>query len=76
MNSKRKIELILQFFGESVANAMELYKNLGVTEFYDAEPTIKFIRLVNNLIKSMNSRTAEDALKPQDDCKIKKVLFF
>ena len=45
----------------------------GVAGLADAKPTIRFIRLIDALIKAMMSRTGEDALRPQEHCPKRKV---
>jgi hypothetical protein len=53
----------LQFFGNSTATAMEMYEKEGVEELQDCEPTVSFIRRVNDLVDVMHVKTPENALE-------------
>lgn len=55
---------------------MQILKDEGHTELEDAEPTIQFIGRFHALIKAMPSRTPETALRPQESCPQRMVLFY
>jgi len=56
---------------------MEVYKDdPGFSELHDALPTIKFIAVIDDLIHAMMSRIPQNALRPSDTCKHKKVRMF
>jgi len=52
-----KVKLAAQVFSASVADALELCKtDLQLLEFAESEPTIRFIRMINDLFDILNSR--------------------
>lgn len=51
------MNLAAQTISGSVATALEFLKNLGVADFVDCEPTIKFINRVDKLFDILNSRS-------------------
>lgn len=54
---KMKVKLAVQVFSASVADALELCKtDLQLLEFAESEPTIRFIRIINDLFDILNSR--------------------
>lgn len=57
----------MQFFGHSVAAAMESFRCEGVPELQDSEPTIQFIQRMNSVIDAMNSQVPWEALKNNPD---------
>lgn len=52
---------------------MQSYKDKGLPGLEDAEPTIKFIERMNDLVEAMNSQTPECALRPDPNSKFHKV---
>lgn len=46
-NQKMKVRLAAQVFSQSVANAMQLLKDLGHEKFHGCSPTVKFIKVIN-----------------------------
>lgn len=56
IKQKMKVRLATQLLSESVADAMEFCKQLGIPEFAGCDGTVMFIRLFNNLFDIMNSR--------------------
>ncbi|CAI6366893.1 unnamed protein product [Macrosiphum euphorbiae] len=56
--------MAMQFFGHSVAAAMEHYKEKGIESLKNCLPTIMFIKRINKLIDAMNSQQPSDGLKP------------
>lgn len=51
---------------------MSLYKG-DCFELRDCESTITFMEKVDNLIEAMSSRTPQTALRPDDNCPMKRV---
>lgn len=56
-----KVKLAVQTFSASTANAMEYLMNKGYPEFAGAGPTIKFIRIFNDLFDICNSTDSSKA---------------
>lgn len=57
---KIKVKLAVQVFSASVADALEICKtDLQLPEFAEAESTIKFIRIINDLFDISNSRNTK-----------------
>ena len=50
------VKLAVQVFSKSVANALEYLLKQGHEQFKGCEATIRFIRIMNNLIDILNSR--------------------
>ena len=56
-NQKMKVKLATQLFSQSVAHSLEYCNEiLKLEQFKDSEPTVKFIRYINNLFDILNSR--------------------
>lgn len=56
IKQKMKVRLATQLMSQSVADALQFCKDLGITAFEDCDGTIKFITVYNNLFDIMNSR--------------------
>lgn len=55
---------------------MKLFRDEGIIGLQDAGPTLKFIKIINNVIRIMNSRTPGDSLKwNTNDRKVRKLVF-
>lgn len=54
--SKMNVALAVQLFSNSVAESMILLRNRGYKDFADCDPTVKFVRTVNNLFDVLNSK--------------------
>ena len=73
---KNKTNFLWQFFGRSVAVAMEAYKKEGVVGLQDCEPTINFIRRIHDVAEAMNSQIPVVALRVDQKSQHNKVSSF
>ncbi|XP_074112392.1 uncharacterized protein LOC141536054 isoform X5 [Cotesia typhae] len=67
------VPLAYQLFSKNIQVAMATYKN-ATPELSDCDPTVVFIKRVNDLIEAMSSRTPLNALRLNDNCPRKKVI--
>lgn len=54
--NKMNVRLATETLSNSVADALEHLMTTGATEFAEAGPTIRFVRMFNDLFDTMNSR--------------------
>jgi len=73
---KNKTNFLWQFFGRSVAVAMEAYKKEGVVGLQDCESTINFIRRIHDVAEAMNSQIPVEALRADPKSQHNKVSSF
>ncbi|XP_074115654.1 uncharacterized protein LOC141538194 [Cotesia typhae] len=72
---KMNVRLAEELFSKPLRVAMMTWQN-DCTELQDCGPTIKFMERVDNLIKTMSSRTPESALRSNDECPMRQVLYY
>ncbi|XP_044594965.1 putative mediator of RNA polymerase II transcription subunit 24 isoform X1 [Cotesia glomerata] len=65
--------LATQLFSRQLRVAMSMYKD-ECYELHDCEPTIALMEKVDNVITAMNSRTPENALRPDTNCSMRKAI--
>lgn len=56
---KMSVRIAAETLSNSVADSLELLLKSGVEEFINAKPTIKFIRIVNDVFDVMNSKYSD-----------------
>lgn len=63
----------LQFFSDKVARTMKHYADKNTPGFKGCEETVKFIKMINELVDAMNSRLPSEALYANKESKHYKV---
>ncbi|XP_044019690.1 uncharacterized protein LOC122860101 [Aphidius gifuensis] len=62
---KMNVRRAFRFF--SIAAGMELFKTEGVPGLQDADPSKEIIKIINNVIRIMNSKSPGESLKWDSD---------
>lgn len=59
---KMSVRIAAETLSNSVADSIELLQKSGIKEFQGSEPTVAFVRRINNIFDILNSKDSKDAI--------------